>query len=147
MIYEDRKPSPAEKKAKKTAGKVSKPEDLDPLILQTIPYEYPQRRIITELTTDEFTCLCPFSGLPDFAHLTIKYIPYRQLVELKSLKYYLYSFRNVKIYNEHVVNRILEDLKKVLRPYEIDVVGEFTSRGGMKNRVTACYKKIDKREL
>lgn len=147
MIYEDRKPSPVEKRAKKTAGKVSNPKDLDPLILQTIPYEYPQRKITTELTTDEFTCLCPFSGLPDFAHLTIKYIPYRHLIELKSLKYYLYSFRNVKIYNEHVVNKIIEDLKKVLRPYEINVVGEFTSRGGMKNKVTACYKKIDKRKL
>ncbi len=141
MIYEDRKTSSIEKKAKKIIGKISYPKDLDPSILQTIPYQYPKRKITTELTTDEFTCLCPFSGLPDFANLTIKYTPDRKLIELKSLKYYLYSFRNVKIYNEHVVNRILEDLKKVLKPYQILVVGEFTSRGGVKNKVTACYKK------
>ena len=141
MIYEDRKTSSIEKKAKKIIGKISWPKDLDPSILQTIPYKYPKRKITTELTTDEFTCLCPFSGLPDFANLTIKYTPGRKLIELKSLKYYLYSFRNVKIYNEHVVNRILEDLKKVLKPYQILVVGEFTSRGGVKNKVTACYKK------
>jgi len=141
MIYEDRKASSIEKKAKKIIGKISSPKDLDPSILQTISYQYPKRKITTELTTDEFTCLCPFSGLPDFANLTIKYTPDRKLIELKSLKYYLYSFRNVKIYNEHVVNRILEDLKKVLKPYRILVAGEFTSRGGIKNKVIASYKK------
>ena len=141
MVYEDRKTSSVEKKAKKITGKISLPKDLDPSILQTIPYQYPKRKITTELTTDEFTCLCPFSGLPDFANLTIKYTPDTKLIELKSLKYYLYSFRNVKIYNEHVVNRILEDLKKALKPYQILVVGEFTSRGGVENKVSAFYKK------
>lgn len=140
MIYKDRKSTSMEKKAKKTAGGVSLPKDLDATILKTLPYEYPRRKITTELTTDEFTCLCPFSGLPDFAFLTIKYVPRYKLIELKSLKYYLYSFRNVKIYNEHAVNRILEDLKKVLKPYEAVVIGEFTSRGGIKNKVTASYK-------
>jgi 7-cyano-7-deazaguanine reductase len=85
--------------------------------------------------------LCPFSGLPDFACLIIKYIPRNKLIELKSLKYYLYSYRNVKIYNEHAVNKILEDLKKALDPWELTVVGEFTSRGGIKNKVTARYKR------
>ncbi len=141
MIYEDRKTSSIEKKAKKITAKISWPKDLDPSVLQTIAYQYPKSKITTELTTDEFTCLCPFSGLPDFANLTIKYTPNRKLIELKSLKYYLYSFRNVKIYNEHVVNRILQDLKKVLKPYQISVVGEFTSRGGVKNKATASYKK------
>jgi len=141
MIYEDRKISLIEKKAKKILGKISWPKDLDPSILQTISYQYPKRKITTELTTDEFTCLCPFSGLPDFANLTIKYTPNRKLIELKSLKYYLYSFRNVKIYNEHAVNKILQDLKRALKPFEILVVGEFTSRGGIKNKVTVSYKK------
>lgn len=140
MIYENRKAPLNEKKAKKTAGKVSLPKDLDPTILKTISYEYPQQKIASELTTDEFTCLCPFSGLPDFAKLTIKYTPRQKLIELKSLKYYLYSFRNVKIYNEHVVNKILGDLKKVLKPYEIAVIGEFTSRVGIKNKVSADHK-------
>jgi len=141
MIYEDRKTSLIEKKAKKILGKISWPKDLDPSILQTISYQYPKRKITTELTTDEFTCLCPFSGLPDFANLTIKYTPNRKLIELKSLKYYLYSFRNVKIYNEHAVNKILQDLKRALKPSEILVVGEFTSRGGVKNKVSVSYKK------
>ncbi|MCK5494582.1 MAG: NADPH-dependent 7-cyano-7-deazaguanine reductase QueF [Candidatus Omnitrophica bacterium] len=140
MIYEDRDVISIEKKAKKTAGKVSSPEDIDSTILLSMPYEYPKSRTHVELTSDEFTCLCPFSGLPDFAFLTIKYIPRRKLIEMKSLKHYIYSFRNVKIYNEHVVNKILLDLKKILNPYELSVEGEFTVRGGMKNRVFTEYK-------
>jgi len=140
MIYEDRKSTPLERKARKTAGKTYSQEDIDPSILKTIPYEYPGRKITVELGSDEFTCLCPYSGLPDFAHLTIKYTPRRKLIELKALKYYLYSFRNVKIYNEHVVNKILEDLVKLLKPYALTVTAEFTSRGGIKNTVTANYR-------
>lgn len=141
MIYEDRKAISIEKKAKKTIGKLSAAKDIDATILQTLLYEYPKRKITVELTSEEFTCVCPFSGLPDFASLNIKYIPCCKIIELKSLKYYLYSFRNVKIYNEHVVNKILEDLKKVLKPYELTITGEFTSRGGIKNKVIASYKK------
>ena len=140
MIYEDRTPIPLEKKAKKTAGKVFLPKDIDSTILQTFPYEYPKRKVVVELTSDEFSCLCPFSGLPDFAFLTIRYVPRRKIIELKSLKYYLYAFRNVKVYNEHVVNKILEDLEKVLKPHEITIEGEFTSRGGIKNKVKAHHK-------
>jgi 7-cyano-7-deazaguanine reductase len=121
-------------------GEFFLPKDIEHTILQTIPYEYTYRKINIELTTDEFTCLCPFSGLPDFAHLTISYTPRKKLIELKSLKYYIYSYRNVRIYNEHAVNKILEDLKKVLHPYSITVIGEFTVRGGAKNKVTAEYK-------
>jgi 7-cyano-7-deazaguanine reductase len=140
MIYKDRFVDPLEKKAQKTTGETFPPENIDGSILQTIPYEYPQRKIKVELVTDEFTCVCPFSGLPDFGCLTITYIPRKKLVELKSLKYYLYAYRNVKIYNEHVVNKILEDLKKLLSPYEITVIGEFTVRGGIRSTVTAHYK-------
>jgi 7-cyano-7-deazaguanine reductase len=142
MIYEDRKASSLEKKAKKSVGKTYKKEDIDSGILQTLDYEYPKQRIIVELTNDEFTCVCPYSGLPDFANLTIKYSPWQKLIELKSLKYYLYSFRNVKVYNEHAVNKILADLKNILKPHEIAIIGEFTSRGGIKNKVTANYKKL-----
>ncbi|MFH1504754.1 MAG: preQ(1) synthase [Candidatus Omnitrophota bacterium] len=139
MIYKNRKPIPIEEKAKKTSGKLFLVKDIDPTILQVIKYEYPKNRITVELTSEEFTCVCPFSGLPDFALLTIKYIPRQKLIELKSLKYYLYSFRNVRVYNEHVINKILEDLKKVLIPYEIIITGEWTSRGGIRNRVIARY--------
>ncbi len=140
MIYEDRKEISEEKKAKKIAGRLSLPQDIDASILQTIPYEYPYRKINVELTMNEFTCVCPFSGLPDFASLSIQYVPRKKLIELKALKYYLYSFRNVRIYNEHAVNKILEDLKKVLSPVELCVTGEFTVRGGIKSKVTAASK-------
>ncbi|MBN3039669.1 MAG: NADPH-dependent 7-cyano-7-deazaguanine reductase QueF [Candidatus Omnitrophica bacterium] len=140
MIYKDRKPISIEKKAKKTASKSFLPKDIDTSILQTIKYEYPKTKIEVQLTTNEFTCICPFSGLPDFASLAISYIPRYKLIEMKSLKYYLYAYRNVKIYNEHVVNKIIEDLKKALNPFEMTVIGEFTSRGGVDNRVTAHFK-------
>jgi len=140
MIYKDRKETPIERKAKRTLGETFLPSQIDTTVLKTIPYQYPGRKITVELTTDEFSCLCPFSELPDYAHLTIKYIPRKKLIELKSLKYYLYAYRNVKIYNEHVVNKILEDLKKVLNPYEISILGEFSIRGGIKNKVFAFWK-------
>ena len=139
MIYKDRNVDPLEEKAKKTLGATYRAKDIDSSILQTLVYEYSRRKITVELTSDEFTCLCPYSGLPDFANLTIRYVPRRSLIEMKALKYYLYSYRNVKIYNEHVVNKILEDLVKVLNPFQLTVVGEFTSRGGIKNNVTAHH--------
>lgn len=139
MIYKDRASSNPEKKAKKLQGKTFSPKDIDPSILQTFPYQYPKRPVNIEHTTAEFTCLCPYSGLPDFATLTLKYTPSKKCIELKSLKYYLYSFRQVKIYNEHAVNKISEDLVKVLKPRRMEIVGEFTSRGGMTNKVTASY--------
>ncbi|MBU1122285.1 MAG: preQ(1) synthase [Candidatus Omnitrophota bacterium] len=146
MIYEDRKEISIEKKAKATAGALFEAKDIDTTILATIPYQYPRRKIDVELTCDEFSCVCPFSGLPDFAYLTIQYTPRNKLIELKALKYYLYAFRNVKIYNEHVVNKILEDLTKVLDPYQLTITGEFTVRGGVRNKVRAQYKKRPKTE-
>ena len=139
MIYEDRESNEIETKAKKTLGRTFSAKDIDVTILKTISYQYPQNKIDVEFTTDEFTCLCPFSGLPDFAVLTVCYVPSRRLIELKSLKYYLYSFRNVKIYNEHVVNKILGDLKKVLKPQKITIEAQFTNRGGIKNKVIVSY--------
>lgn len=141
MIYEDRNENVAENKAKKTMGRTYLPKDIDASILQAIAYQYPKRKINVELTTDEFTCLCPFSDLPDFASISVNYVPRKRLIELKSFKYYICSFRNVRIYNEHAVNKILEDLVKLVNPYEIEVTGEFTVRGGAKNKVTACYRK------
>ena len=140
MIYEDRRTSAIEKKAKKSQGAVFLPEDIDANILKGIEYKYPKSRTTVKLQTSEFTCLCPFSGLPDFACLSITYIPRKKLIELKSLKYYLYAFRNVKVYNEHAVNKILLDLRRVFTPYELTVDAEFTSRGGITNKVTASYR-------
>lgn len=140
MVYEDRITSAIEKKAQKTQGKTFTAEDIDASILTTIAYQYPGNRITVKLSSAEFTCVCPFSGLPDFARLTITYTPRRKLIELKSLKYYLYAFRNVKIYNEHAVNKILGDLKKVLKPLELIIEADFTSRGGIENTVTASFR-------
>jgi len=140
MIYEDREVISIEEKAKNTLGDTFTVDDIDPTILKSLNYKYPKQLIAVKLTSREFTCLCPFSGLPDFACLSINYVPNCKLVELKALKYYLYSFRNVKVYNEHAVNKILEDLIKILKPREITLEGEFTSRGGIENKVTAVYR-------
>ena len=85
----------------------------------------------------EFTCVCPKTGLPDFATLKIEYIPDKLIVELKSLKLYFVSYRNVGTFHEDVVNKILDDLVTVCKPRKIKVVGEFNVRGGIKTTVTA----------
>jgi 7-cyano-7-deazaguanine reductase len=141
MIYEDRLEDLSEKKAKAVIGRFAKVSDIDTGILKTLDYEYPKREIDVVMTTDEFTCVCPFSGLPDFAKLTIAYTPFKKIVEMKSLKYYLYAFRNVKVYNEHAANKILEDLLRLLKPLKMSVIMEFTNRGGICNKVSAIYKK------
>jgi 7-cyano-7-deazaguanine reductase len=139
MVYANRFIDPLEKKAQKTTGALFTPDKIDKLILQTIPYEYPRRDIEVTMSCDEFTCVCPFSGLPDFADIIIRYTPRKKLVEMKSLKYYLYAFRNVKTYNEHAVNKIIEDLTRLLSPHKMTIEGRFTSRGGITNTVIASY--------
>ncbi len=114
-------------------------EKIDVSVLETLDYEYPKKRIEIVVNTNEFTCLCPWSGLPDFANLTIKYVPDKKCIELKSLKYYLFSYRNVGIVHEHVVNRILKDLVKVCKPLEMHIEAEFNIRGGLKTIVKADY--------
>jgi len=141
VIYEDRVPPKEEIKAKKTVGKSFEPSLIDRSILKTFPYEYSYRPIQMEHTTDEFTCLCPFNELPDQATIIIRYVPNKLCIELKSLKYYFYSFRQVRIFHEHVVNKILEDLVAVLDPLELTVIGKFATRGGITTTATASYKK------
>jgi len=145
MKYEDRISSELEEKARKAVGKTFDPSVIDRSILETFPYQYHYRSIHMEHSTDEFTCVCPFSGLPDQATLTIKYIPDKLCIELKSLKYYLYSFRQVKIFHEHVVNKVLEDLVAVLDPIEMTIEAKFTLRGGIASTAIATYKKEEKR--
>jgi len=83
----------------------------------------------------EFTCLCPRSGYPDFATITVTYVPGKKIVELKSLKLYLNSFRDVPVSHEEVTNRIYADLEKKLRPRYLEVVGDFNPRGNVKTVV------------
>ncbi len=115
-------------------------EDLiDTTVLETIPFEYSGSATEVVYETNEFTSVCPWTGLPDFAHLLIRYLPGTKLVELKSLKYYLTSFRNVGILQEHAVNRILNDLVVLLKPVAMSVEADFGERGGIKTRATAKY--------
>jgi len=99
------------------------------------------RRYNVEFTCPEFTCLCPRSGFPDFATLRIRYVPHKWCVEIKSLKLYINQFRDQKIFHEDVTNNILDDLVKLLDPWEIEVVGDFNVRGNIKTVITSKHDK------
>jgi 7-cyano-7-deazaguanine reductase len=104
------------------------PEHIDVAVLETFGYDGPEQEIVTE--TSEFTAVCPYSGLPDFARLTVSYVPARKCIELKSLKYYITSYRNVGIYQEHATARIAEDLFRVIEPKRLVVRTLYNVRGG-----------------
>jgi 7-cyano-7-deazaguanine reductase len=109
-------------------------------VLKSKPYRYAGRRgVEVVITQPEFTSLCPMTGLPDFGTIIVTYLPGKRIVELKSLKLYLLQYRQVGIFYEHVVNRILDDLVATIRPGWMEVRGEFTPRGGMKTSVTARH--------
>ena len=112
-------------------------------LLETIPYEYPGKDTEVVIPTSEFTTVCPWSGLPDFADLTITFIPDKYLIEMKSLKYYLTSFRNVGIYQEHATNRILKDLVELAKPKYMKVEAVWNPRGGLGTRVVVEHGKRD----
>jgi 7-cyano-7-deazaguanine reductase len=104
--------------------------------LETWPSQYAEDYEVV-VTIPEFTCICPKTGLPDFATLTITYVPDRLCVELKALKEYVNAYRSLGIFNENVVNRVLDDLVRALRPRRIAVRGVFTPRGGIQTTVEA----------
>jgi 7-cyano-7-deazaguanine reductase len=116
-------------------------EAIDVDVLEAIPFDYPGSATEVLYETEEFTCVCPWSGLPDFARLIIRYTPAHSLVELKSLKYYLTSYRNVGILQEHAVNRILQDLVELVKPPSMVVEAEYKERGSLKSKVMAKYSK------
>jgi len=103
--------------------------------------KYADKEYTVTIDVPEFTCVCPHTGLPDFARIVIKYSPDRWCVELKSFKLYTIYYRHVGIFNEHVVNRILEDFVKACKPRWAAITGEFNARGGIKTVVDAEYKK------
>jgi 7-cyano-7-deazaguanine reductase len=109
--------------------------------LDTFPYDYVGREIRVRFELPEFTCVCPFSDFPDFATLRLEYVPNERCVELKSLKLYINSFRDIKIFHEHVVNVILEDFVAACDPLEVQLEGDFNVRGNIKTTVRASYKK------
>lgn len=119
------------------------PEAIDSACLECFPYEYagtPHGSAMTiTTTTDEFTSVCPFSGLPDFAEVELIYVPDALCLELRSYKYYLLSYRDVGIWYEHLVNRMLEDLVRACRPRRMQLVIRCKPRGGLASTVDARY--------
>lgn len=110
------------------------PEEIDVAVLETFGYEGPDQRIVTE--TKEFSAVCPYSGLPDYAVLRIEYVPSDRCIELKSLKYYVNSYRNVGIFQEHATARIAGDLWRVLQPKQLEVRTVYNVRGGFDTTCT-----------
>jgi len=102
-------------------------------------FENQHRGYEITITIPEYTSICPRTGLPDFGTITIHYLPQKLCLELKSLKYYLLGYRNLGIFYENAVNRILDDLARAARPSWMRVTGEFTTRGGMRSTIVARY--------
>ncbi|MEK7238332.1 MAG: preQ(1) synthase [Nitrospirota bacterium] len=101
---------------------------------------HPDRDYNIEINFPEFTCLCPRSGYPDFAEIKINYIPDKHIVELKSLKLYLNKFRNQPLSHEAATNKIFDDLKKLLKPRQLEVIGDFNPRGNVKTIIRVSQK-------
>jgi len=121
-------------------GLQSKVRNLKTPVIETWKNQYPDKDYTITIDIPEFTCICPKTGLPDFANITIKYIPDALCLELKSLKMYTIFYRDVGIFNENVVNKILEDCVRSCKPRSMDIVGEFNARGGIKTTVNAEYR-------
>ena len=128
----------------------TQPSDLDDLTLlgrnaepskslEAFPNHTPDRYYLVSLETNEFTCVCPATGQPDFANIRIQYVPDEKIVESKSLKLYFWSYRDEGVFHEHVVNQILDDLVNVLDPHWCKVTGEFDVRGGIGITVESEY--------
>jgi 7-cyano-7-deazaguanine reductase len=107
--------------------------------LETFPNQFPTREYEVEITCPEFTAVCPKTGQPDFGSITIAYVPAGDCIELKSLKLYLFEFRDRGIFYEHAVNTILDDLVTACRPRRMTVVGQFNPRGGITTRISARF--------
>jgi 7-cyano-7-deazaguanine reductase len=110
-------------------------------LLETFANQFPDREYEIEITCPEFTAVCPKTGQPDFGTIVVSYVPGATCIELKSLKLYLFEYRNRGIFYEHAINTILDDLAAACRPRRMRVVGQFNSRGGMTSRITAHYER------
>ena len=110
-------------------------------MLETFPNQHSGREYEVNITCPEFTAVCPKTGQPDFATIRITYVPDQKIVELKSLKLYMFSYRDQGIFHEHVTNKILDDFVAACEPIRCEVVGDFSVRGGIKTVVKATYSK------
>jgi 7-cyano-7-deazaguanine reductase len=108
-------------------------------LLELFDNTYPDRDYSIEIVNPEFTSVCPKTGLPDFGTITIRYVPDKSCIELKSLKYYFLEFRNAGIFYENITNRILDDLVSLLQPRSLSVITEWKARGGITETVTVNY--------
>ena len=115
------------------------PEALQLVPLDTFAYKYTGKEIRINFTCPEFTAICPFSDFPDFATIQLEYVPNELCIELKSLKLYINSFRNVKMFHEHVINRILDDVVSACDPIRVEIEGDFNVRGNIKTVIRASY--------
>lgn len=113
--------------------------DLDLPELETWENKYPDREYTVRMEIPEFTCICPKTGLPDFATITIEYVPDRRCVELKSLKLYTTAYRQIGIFHEHVINRLLDDFVRAVEPRSVRVHGLFGTRGGITTSVSVSW--------
>jgi 7-cyano-7-deazaguanine reductase len=111
--------------------------------LDTFAYEFVGSEIWIEFEMPEFTAICPFSEFPDFAIIRLEYVPNERCIELKSLKLYINSFREVKVFHEHVINIILEDFVKACDPLKVEIEGDFHVRGNIKTVVRASYSRSE----
>lgn len=110
-------------------------------MLDTFEYKHKGKQIRISFTCPEFTAICPFSDFPDFATIKIEYVPNELCIELKSLKLYINSFRSVKIFHEHAVNRILDDFVAACDPLSVEIEGDFNIRGNIKTVIRASYRR------
>jgi len=111
-------------------------------LLLAMPNPCPDREYEEEMVTSEFTTLCPLNpGQPDYATITIRYVPDKQIIELKSLKFYLTSYRMVEIFFEEATNRILDDMVNAVKPKKMEIVAQWNIRGGIGTKITASYNK------
>lgn len=115
--------------------------EMDLFPLDTFEYEHKGSEIWVEFEIPEFTAICPFSDFPDFATIRLRYVPNERCIELKSLKLYINSFREVKIFHEHVINVIRDDFVAACDPLKLEIVGDFNVRGNIKTVVRTDYQK------
>ena len=133
-----------EHEQKRTPGRYGL-DEIEGSHLEIWPNAHPERDYVVHMEIPEFTCLCPRSGFPDFATITIDYVPDQHVVELKSLKLYINAFRSVKVFHEHVINMILEDFVSACDPLSVEIEGDFNVRGNIKTTIRASYRKAEVR--
>ena len=129
------------KKESSYEGRQEQIRDLKTPQIEVWRNQYPDQEYTVCLDIPEFTCICPKTGLPDFAVLKIEYSPVEYCIELKSFKYYFNFFRDIGIFHEHVINKILEDFVKACKPRFVRIEGEFNPRGGITTTVSQIYKR------